>query len=65
MTPWTIRQQKVYVRGDLSLEFKRSGSHYLVDVAEADGGVRRITFGPGGEVHSVRLLTPAPPAVTV
>lgn len=60
-----VNVQKVYVRGDLSLEFRNHGSCYVVEV-ENRGRRHKVYFGTGGDVRRVEdhTLTPAAPSAT-
>lgn len=49
---FSVNLQKVYVRGDLSLEFRNLGSCYVIEVE--DGRRRhKVYFGREGDVRRV------------
>ncbi len=53
MTPWTIQQQTLFVRGNLRLTFRKHGVSTLLDVDTA-GFKYTVSFDPTGYVKSVR-----------
>lgn len=64
MAEWTIKQQTIYVRGDLKLVFKRNGAPstdrvghtFVLDVVDRNRSYR-VRFTPDGEVMSCNRLT--------
>lgn len=53
MTPWTVKQQTLYIKGDLKLTFRKHGQGPMLDV-EHHGHKYTASFDPTGEIRSVR-----------
>lgn len=53
MTPWTVKQQTIYIKGDLKLTFRKHGSGSILDV-DHRGHKYVAAFDATGDIRSVR-----------
>ena len=60
---WRVREQTVYLRNNVKLEFRKITRHTYLDITE-DGRTSRIHFGPDGGVLSVKQLPFVPGSAT-
>ena len=56
MTPWTIQQQTLFVRGNLRLTFRKHRGGYTILDVDMDGHRYMVSFDPTGDVKSVRPI---------
>lgn len=55
MSQFSIRPQTIWMRSNVRMDFRVKNSMPTLDVT-IDGKIYRATFGPSGDVFSIRML---------
>lgn len=64
MKPWTVKQQTIYIKGDLKLTFRKTARGPMLDV-EHHGHKYVASFDPTGEIRSVRPVSVSNGAIDI